>query len=118
VASCQVLGVPMAMVTSSTREAVALKCAPHAWLTAIEMRVLGDDPELAVGKPAPDPFLLAAHRLGVAPSECCAFEDSPAGAQSAVLAGCQVHVLIAPGLDCEDYPAGVSCWRSLQQVRL
>lgn len=118
VASCQALGVPMAMVTSSTKEAVALKCAPHAWLSAIELRVLGDDPELAVGKPAPDPFLLAARRLGVAPSECWAFEDSPAGAQSAALAGCHVHVLVAPGLACQDYPAGVRCWRSLEEVKL
>jgi pseudouridine-5'-monophosphatase len=118
VASCQARGVPMAMVTSSTEDAVALKCAPHAWLTAIELRVLGDDPELTVGKPAPDPFLLAAHRLGVAPSDCWAFEDSPAGAQSAVLAGCHVHVLVAPGLACEDYPAGVNCWRSLEELKL
>lgn len=118
VASCQELGVPMALVTSSTQEAVALKCAPHAWLKAIEMRVLGDDPELAVGKPAPDPFLLAASRLGVAPAQCWAFEDSPAGARSAVLAGCQVQVLLAPGLSCEDYPAGVRCWRSLQEIQL
>ena len=36
---CAALGVPMALVTSSTREAVALKCAPHGWLEGIEMRV-------------------------------------------------------------------------------
>lgn len=118
VASLQDLGVPMALVTSSTSEAVAFKCAPHPWLKAIALRVMGDDPELLVGKPAPDPFLLAAHRLGVSPNDCWAFEDSPAGAQSAVAAGCQVHVLVAPGLTCADYPFGVSCWGSLQQVRL
>lgn len=116
VASCQALGLPMALVTSSTSEAVAFKCAPHAWLDAIPMRVMGDDPELALGKPAPDPFLLAARRLGVAPTECWAFEDSPAGARSAVLAGCHVHVLVAPGLACDDYPAGVLCWRSLAEA--
>lgn len=118
VASCQRLGVPMALVTSSTSEAVAFKCAPHPWLSAIALRVMGDDPELAEGKPSPDPFLLAARRLGVAPSECWAFEDSPAGARSAVRAGCHVHVLVAPGLACEDYPEGVRCWRSLQEVRI
>ena len=118
VASCQEHGVPMAMVTSSTREAVALKCAPHGWLRAIEERVLGDDPELSVGKPAPDPYLLAAQRLGVPAADCWAFEDSPAGALSAVLAGCHVHVLLAPGLDPADYPEAARCWRSLRQVRL
>ncbi|MFN9547820.1 MAG: HAD family hydrolase [Cyanobacteriota bacterium] len=118
VACCQDLGLPMAMVTSSTREAVARKCAPHSWLQAIEQRVMGDDPELSAGKPAPDPYLLAAHRLGVPAASCWAFEDSPAGALSAVLAGCRVHVLLAPGLDPGDYPAEAHCWRSLRQVRL
>lgn len=117
VANCLELGVPMALVTSSTREAVTLKCAPHPWLQAITLRVLGDDPELTEGKPAPDPFLLAASRLGVAPGDCWAFEDSPAGARSAVLAGCQVQVVVAEGLSCEDYPDQVRCWRSLQEIR-
>ena len=85
---------------------------------AIGVRVMGDDPDLFVGKPAPDPFLLAARRLGVSPEFCWAFEDSPAGARSAVLAGCQVHVLLAPGLACGDYPVGVRCVRSLQEIRL
>ena len=44
VASCQEWGVPMALVTSSTREAVELKCAPHGWLATIRVRVLGDFP--------------------------------------------------------------------------
>jgi pseudouridine-5'-monophosphatase len=118
VASCREHGVPMALVTSSTREAVALKCAPHGWLGAIEERVMGDDPELSVGKPAPDPYLLAARRLGVSATRCWAFEDSPAGALSAVLAGCRVHVLLAPGLEPADYPPEARCWRSLREVRL
>lgn len=117
-ARCQSLGVPMALVTSSTSEAVAFKCAPHPWLNVIDLRVMGDDPELVLGKPAPDPFLLAARRLRVSPGDCWAFEDSPAGAQSASLAGCQVLVLLAPGLACEDYPDGVRCCQSLQEVEL
>ncbi len=91
------LQVEMALVTSSGREAVERKCAPHPWLGMINERVLGDDPELRAGKPAPDPFLLAAQRLGVAPHTCWAFEDSLAGAQSARAAGCVVHVV--PGTE-------------------
>ena len=94
VAACQNSGIPMALVTSSSRAAVALKEAPHPWLAAIAQRVHGDDPELAAGKPAPDPYLLAARRLGVDPARCWAFEDSPAGAAAASAAGCQVHVLL------------------------
>ena len=96
---CAELAVPMALATSSSKEAVALKAAPHTWLEAIAVRVHGDDPELTAGKPAPDVFLLAAARLGVEASDCWAFEDSPAGARSARAAGCLVHVLPPSHLD-------------------
>mgnify|MGYP001819772900 CR=1 FL=1 len=39
------------------------------------------------GKPAPDLFLFAADRLGVAPADCVVLEDSPHGIQAAVSAG-------------------------------
>jgi beta-phosphoglucomutase-like phosphatase (HAD superfamily) len=99
VAACQLQSIPMAMVTSSSRAAVALKEAPHPWLSAIAVRVHGDDPLLGAGKPAPDPYLLAADRLGVQAEQCWAFEDSVAGAQSALAAGCLVHVLLPSGMD-------------------
>lgn len=123
VASCQALGVPMAMVTSSTREAVALKEAPHPWLAAIRVRIHGDDPALAAGKPAPDPYLLAAERLGVEAARCWAFEDSLAGTQSALAAGCLVHVLLTPGLDgstdqAQGFPTVFRVVRGLSEVVL
>lgn len=40
------------------------------------------------GKPAPDPFLLAAQRLGVDPAECLVVEDAPKGLLGARRAGC------------------------------
>jgi HAD superfamily hydrolase (TIGR01509 family) len=39
------------------------------------------------GKPAPDLFLLAAERIGVAPSDCVVFEDSALGIEAAERAG-------------------------------
>ncbi len=84
---------PIALVTSSTSEAVALKTAPHAWLNLIKLKVFGDDPELLKGKPFPDPFLLAAKKLKVNPKDCWALEDSQAGTKAALSAGCQVWVL-------------------------
>ena len=39
-------------------------------------------------KPAPDIFLAAAARLGLAPGECLVLEDAPAGIAAAVAAGC------------------------------
>jgi len=43
--------------------------------------------EVARGKPAPDLFLLAAQRLGLAPEECMVIEDSLPGIQAACSAG-------------------------------
>jgi len=43
--------------------------------------------QVAHGKPAPDLFLLAAERMGVAPAECLVFEDSPLGIIAAERAG-------------------------------
>lgn len=123
IGTCERLGIPMAMVTSSSRAAVALKAAPHPWLAAIALRVHGDDPELAAGKPAPDPYLLAARRLGVEASACWAFEDSLAGAQSAVAAGCVVHVLLSPDLPCNGgsprpWPGAARLLQSLGEISL
>lgn len=44
----------------------------------------GDTPE---GKPSPQPFLLAAKQLGVAPADCLVFEDGDPGVQGAIAAG-------------------------------
>ncbi len=117
------LAVPMAMVTSSSRAAVALKAAPHPWLAVLAQRVHGDDPELAAGKPAPDPYLLAARRLGVEPQRCWAFEDSLAGVHSATAAGCLVHVLLPsePRLSVllkPQLPKGCVVLQSLEEVQL
>ncbi|QUQ64502.1 hydrolase [Kutzneria sp. CA-103260] len=43
--------------------------------------------DVRVGKPAPDCYLLAARRLGLAPERCVAVEDATIGVRSAVNAG-------------------------------
>ena len=52
--------------------------------------------EVAHGKPDPAIYLLAARRLGVAPADCIAFEDSENGARAAQAAG--IRVVIVPDL--------------------
>jgi sugar-phosphatase len=47
--------------------------------------VTGDDVEH--GKPAPDPYLLGAKRLGFDPGDCIVFEDADAGIKAALAAG-------------------------------
>ena len=90
---CDTRGIPMALVTSSSLEAVTFKAEPHPWLKRIHERVYGDDPELQAGKPDPAPFRLAASRLGMDPRRCWALEDSQAGTEAALAAGCMVWVL-------------------------
>ncbi|WP_341205613.1 HAD family hydrolase [uncultured Psychrosphaera sp.] len=46
--------------------------------------------EVLNGKPAPDLFLHAAHKMGVTPENCLVIEDSKAGVQAAISAGMQV----------------------------
>ena len=47
--------------------------------------VTGDD--VALGKPHPEPFLMAADALTVLPSRCIVVEDSPSGIEAARRAG-------------------------------
>jgi mannitol-1-/sugar-/sorbitol-6-phosphatase len=75
----------VAIVTSCTRSLLAARLAGSR-LSAPRAVVTFDDVEH--GKPAPDPFLLGARRLGVDPARCLAVEDAPAGLASARAAGC------------------------------
>lgn len=80
--------VPQAVATSSDTYHFRLKTTLHkSWFGIFDCLILGDDPDLERGKPAPDIFLLAAERLGAIPSECLVFEDAPAGVEAAQAAG-------------------------------
>ena len=67
-----------------------LKFSRRDWGGLFDEVVCGDDTKLANGKPAPDIFILCAARLGINPSDCLAFEDSPNGVQAACAAGMSV----------------------------
>ncbi|WP_269610001.1 HAD family hydrolase [Prochlorococcus marinus] len=90
---CNENNIPMALVTSSSSESFQIKTAPHQWMNLFSVMVLGDDKLLAKGKPAPDPYLLAAKKLNISPQECWAVEDSISGVSSALEAGCFVFFL-------------------------
>ena len=94
---CYKNNIPMALVTSSSSESFKIKTAPHQWLNLFTEMVLGDDKLLSKGKPAPDPYLLAAQKLNIKPQECWAVEDSISGLSSALEAGCFVFFLQEKG---------------------
>lgn len=82
--------VPMAIATGG-RGAVVGKTMERLKLDALflpEAIVTAD--QVTNGKPAPDIFLEAARRIGIAPEDCVAFEDAPAGLASAAKAGMTV----------------------------
>mgnify|MGYP001449419363 CR=1 FL=1 len=91
---CQSLNLPIALVTSSSTNSYRIKSSPHPWLEGINIKILGDDPEIKEGKPSPEPYLLAAKRLNLNPKKCWALEDSDSGINSALSAGCTVWALI------------------------
>ncbi|MEL6246792.1 MAG: HAD family phosphatase [Cyanobacteria bacterium J06648_16] len=79
---------PKAVGTSSNAAEAALSLKSNRLWARFSAIVTVDD--VAAGKPAPDIFLLAAQRLGMSPSDCLVLEDSNAGVEAAVTAGCQV----------------------------
>ena len=91
---CHRKKIPMGLVTSSSSESLKIKTSHHKWMNLFSVQVLGDDKLLMNGKPAPDPYLLAAEKLNIAPQECWAVEDSIAGLSSALNAGCNVFFLL------------------------
>lgn len=75
-----------AAVASSTAHAEVERRLVAAGLRRRFAAVASGD-EVARGKPAPDLFLLAGRRLGVAPDRCLVLEDSEAGVGAATAAG-------------------------------
>lgn len=77
--------VPMAVASNGQRSIV------EPTVEAIGLRSLFNTivtlNDVAEGKPAPDLFLLAAERMGVAPDQCIVYEDSDAGLEAARRAG-------------------------------
>jgi sugar-phosphatase len=81
-----------AIVTSAPR-ALAVARLNAAGIAPPAVFVTADD--VAIGKPEPDCYLLAAKKLGVAASDCLIFEDAPAGILAAERAGARVMVIRA-----------------------
>jgi sugar-phosphatase len=90
-------------ICTSANEALGKARVLAAGLPIPAEFVCGDD--VLAGKPAPDPYLLGASRLGLDPSVCVVFEDAVAGVQAARAAGVGVVV----GIGSRVLDADVSC---------
>lgn len=84
-------GVPYCVASSGSHERIRVghrTTGLDRWFD--ESRVFSSQ-DVGRGKPAPDLFLYAAERMGVAPGRCAVVEDSPLGVQAAVAAGMDVY---------------------------
>jgi sugar-phosphatase len=83
-----VLALPRVAICTSCTMPLARARLRAAGLREPDVLVTAD--QVARGKPAPDPYLLAASRLGVEPADCLVLEDAPSGIASGVAAGMTV----------------------------
>ena len=107
---------PRAIATSSLHKHVQRNLAIHELSDRFHAVVAQGDCER--GKPNPEPFLLAASRINVAPDDCVALEDSFNGVRAASAAGMMtimVPDLLQPTADIRECCIAVA--RDLHDVR-
>ena len=85
-------GLPLAIATSAGRTTAERNLGRAGLLGRFRALATRDDVEHP--KPAPDLYLEAAKRLGVAPARCVAFEDSSIGILAAHAAGMRAVMVI------------------------
>lgn len=98
------LGVPTCVASSGSHEKMGRTLGRTGLYDRFAGRIFSGD-EVAHGKPAPDLFVHAAERMGVAPSACAVIEDSKYGVQAARSAGMRAFGY-AGGLTPRDWLTG------------
>ena len=86
--------IPFAVVSGGRRISVTRALSALHLLDKFETIVGSED--YVNSKPAPDAFLLAAERLGIAPKDCLAFEDTDMGIAAAAAAGMATVKIASP----------------------
>lgn len=85
---------PLAVASGGHREIVIAALQALGILELFDTVVGAEDYEH--GKPSPDPFLVAAKRLGISPEQCLVFEDTENGAKAAIAAGMDYVIVPDP----------------------
>ena len=83
--SMSAVGIPLALVTSGEDEYVDRVLARFDWANLFVERVTQES--VSHLKPDPEPYLLAAEKLGIPAAECAGFEDSTSGLNALINAG-------------------------------
>lgn len=100
--------IKLAVASSAPRELVTQNLHTAKIADYFSVVVSGDD--VAISKPAPDCFLLAAEKLQLAPQDCYVFEDGIHGVRAGLAAGCAVIMVpdfIAPTPDLYERCMGI-----------
>lgn len=84
---------PVSVASGGVRDTVMRTMESVGIASLFEIVVTQED--VTRSKPAPDMFLLAAEKMGVAPEKCLVFEDSKLGIQAAKSAG-MASVFVTP----------------------
>ncbi|MBC2905881.1 HAD family hydrolase [Streptomyces cupreus] len=84
-------GVPYCVASSGSHERIRVGHRTTGLARWFEDGRIFSSQDVGRGKPAPDLFLHAAERMGVAPERCVVVEDSPLGVRAAVAAGMDVY---------------------------
>ncbi|WP_330355623.1 HAD family hydrolase [Streptomyces chartreusis] len=84
-------GVPYCVASSGSHERIRVGHRTTGLDRYFDEGRVFSSQDVGRGKPAPDLFLHAAERMGVAPARCLVVEDSPLGVQAAVAAGMDVY---------------------------
>lgn len=117
VAELKARDIPTAVATSSRNPHAQHHLAAAGLLDLFDTVVTRDD--VVNPKPHPEPYLMAAKRLGVDPLLCLALEDSHAGVRAAHAAGMQtvmVPDLVHPSDEIR--ALGIAVVESLEHVRI
>jgi HAD superfamily hydrolase (TIGR01509 family) len=109
-------GVFLAVVSSSPLERVEASLEETNLLWEFPIILSGDC--CRKGKPHPEPFLLAAEKLGTDPSDCVVVEDAEAGVNAAKAAGMKCLAVDSPNTHGQDLSQADAHVKSLEEVSI
>jgi len=84
----------------------------------LEFNVIVSGECCRVGKPDPEPFLIAAEKLGVKPKDCIVIEDAEAGILAAKAGGMKVVAVRSPNTHGQDLSRADRIVDSIEDINL